>query len=139
MYTHEGNTNEELCGRWMALGSFYPFSRNHNTKGANSQEPYRWDSVAAISRKYLGIRYSLLPYYYTLYYKAHSPVDKINPPSATVLRPLFFEFPQDQSTYSIDWQFMVGKSLLLSPQLQQGIYGSSCIMLTTFYAELLKL
>lgn len=105
----------------MALGSFYPFSRNHNTKGAPSQEPFVWDSVAAISRKYLGIRYSLLPYYYTLYYKAHRSVDQSNPPSATVVRPLFFEFPQDSNTYPIDWQFMVGKSLLLSPQLQQGM------------------
>lgn len=105
----------------MALGSFYPFSRNHNTKGAKPQEPYRWDSVARISRKYLGIRYALLPYYYTLFYKAHRPVDQNQPsPAATVVRPLFFAFPQDSNTYSIDSQFLVGDSLLISPQLQQG-------------------
>ena len=126
----------------MQLGAFYPFSRNHNFKGpipqvrptaaaiseSNDknffffffQEPYRWDSVANISRKVLGIRYSLLPYYYTLLYKAYRPSSASSQPSATVVRPLFFEFPQDTTTYDMDWMFMVGGALLISPSLRVG-------------------
>ena len=87
------------------------------------QEPYQWNSVTAISQKYLAIRYSLLPYYYTLFYKAHR--DPNDPdlvlPSGMVLKPLFFEFYNDPNTLSIDKQFLVGSALLISPQLQLGM------------------
>ena len=101
--------------------SWEPSTHSPETgKGTPSQEPYVWPSVAAISRKVLGIRYSLLPYYYTLFYKANRPVDPLNEPSATVLKPLFFEFPKDSNTYSIDRQFLVGSALLISPVLELG-------------------
>ena len=79
-----------------------------------------WPSVAAIAREVLAIRYSILPYYYTLFYKAHRPVSQDNAPAATVVKPLFFEFPTDPKTYDIDQQFLVGNGLLISPVLQEG-------------------
>ena len=84
-----------------------------------TQEPYQWPSVAAISRKVLSLRYELLPYYYTLFYKASRPVT--NTPSATVTRPLFFEFPHDVKTHYIDSQFMVGGALMISPVVEEGM------------------
>lgn len=47
----------------MQASAFVPFYRNHNQRGALSQEPYRWDSVAEASRVAMAIRYSLLPYW----------------------------------------------------------------------------
>jgi alpha-glucosidase (family GH31 glycosyl hydrolase) len=94
----------------MQLGSFYPFMRNHNGLDEPGQEPYLWPSVTKISRKFLKIRYSLLSYYYTLFYESHKK-------GLTVWRPLFFEFPYSKNTILIDKQFMIGSGLLLSPIL----------------------
>ena len=58
-----GNTDEELCNRWMQLSAFMPFYRNHNERGALPQEPYRWESVANATRTAVAVRYSLLPYW----------------------------------------------------------------------------
>jgi len=49
--------------------------RNHNTLGAAPQELYLWDSVAEASRNALNMRYTLLPYLYTLFYNANTDGD----------------------------------------------------------------
>ncbi|XP_063816822.1 lysosomal alpha-glucosidase isoform X2 [Pseudophryne corroboree] len=109
-----GNTTEEMCVRWSQLGAFYPFMRNHNNRDARPQEPYVFSKESqAAMKNALHIRYSLLPYLYTLFYKAHNLGE-------TVARALFLEFPTDQNTWTIDRQFLWGDGLLITPVLEQG-------------------
>ncbi|XP_023943478.1 sorting nexin-14 [Bicyclus anynana] len=108
------DTTVELCKRWMQLGAFYPFSRNHNTINARPQDPVSLGpEVVAASRSALLMRYRLLPYYYTLFWRAHLYGD-------TVARPMFFEFPSIKAVYAIDTQFLIGANVLISAILTEG-------------------
>ncbi|XP_040066950.1 lysosomal alpha-glucosidase-like [Ixodes scapularis] len=106
-----GNSSLELCARWHVLGAFYPFSRNHNDYDCVDQDPYSMGPlVIEAARTSLRMRYSLLPYLYTLFYRSHVFGE-------TVARPLFFEFPEDPKTHDVDEQFFWGGSLMFNPAL----------------------
>ncbi|XP_071528131.1 lysosomal alpha-glucosidase-like [Panulirus ornatus] len=110
-----GNTTADLCLRWMQLGSFYPFSRNHNTDDAFDQDPVALgEDVVVASRNALTQRYMLLPYLYSLFFNAHLTGEP-------VARPLFFQFFKDPKTYAIDTQFMWGPALMIIPALHENV------------------
>jgi len=108
-----GNTDEELCNRWMQLSAFFPFYRNHNTLSAISQEAYVWASVIDATKTAMNIRFQLLPYMYTLFYLAHTT-------GSTVMRALPWEFPNDPSLAAADRQFLLGPSIMVTPVLEPG-------------------
>lgn len=98
----------------MQLSAFFPFYRNHNVLSAISQEAYVWASVAEASKTAMAIRYSLLPYIYTLFYQAHTS-------GSTVMRALAWEFTADPTLADIDNQFLLGPSIMVVPVLGQGL------------------
>ncbi|XP_031459607.1 sucrase-isomaltase, intestinal-like [Phasianus colchicus] len=107
------NTTYELCLRWTQLGSFYPFSRNHNAEGNAAQDPAVFGAeFAKIARAALRIRYSLLPYLYTLFFESHVHGN-------TVVRSLMHEFTSDQQTHGIDTAFLWGPAFMVAPVLQE--------------------
>ena len=110
-----GDCDGELLARWTEFGAFQPFCRNHSSKEGIPQEPWvfgeRWE---AICRDMLRLRMQLLPYLYTAFEECHRT-------GAPVLRPLLFEHPDDETTYSADDQLLCGGALLLAPITRPGI------------------
>ncbi|MCY0878463.1 MAG: alpha-glucosidase [Firmicutes bacterium] len=104
----------ELFARWVAMGAFFPFARIHTSRETPAQEPWAFGpEVEAISRRYISWRYRLLPYWETLFEEAHRT-------GSPVMRPLFWEFPEDAESYRVTDEFLVGSELLVAPVTQPG-------------------
>jgi len=107
------DTKEELCARWMQLGAFYPFMRNHNQLGTIAQEPYALGpTVMETSRAALRFRYSILKFYYSIFVR--------NNGTGTIFRPLFFDFPDDEKLLDLQTQFLIGSELMVSVPQNEG-------------------
>jgi len=110
---HQRDSPTQLCQRWHQLGSFYPFSRNHNAFGMKDQDPAAFDGeIIESTKKALRIRYNLLPYLYTLLARHEKWGD-------TVARPLWNTFPTDPIALGIDRQFTWGTGILITPVLEE--------------------
>lgn len=108
-----GTPNPELCARWISLGAFYPFSRNHHSVGSGNQELYRWPEVAASGRRALSLRYALLATLYTFMRAAALR-------GCPMFRPMWMNYPTDDTAQTVDRQFMLGDSILVTPVLESG-------------------
>jgi alpha-glucosidase len=105
----------ELLARFTEFGVFQPFCRNHSMKNTHRQEPWVFgEPYESVCRKMIKLRQRLLPYLYTLFEECHRT-------GAPILRPLLFEYPEDETTYTMDDEFLLGNALLVAPVTRPGI------------------
>ncbi|KAL4855918.1 Alpha-glucosidase [Chlorella vulgaris] len=100
-----------MAGIPMAGADVCGFSGNASTQLCARWELYSRPALASVARRMLSVRYSLLPYLYTLLKDATQT-------GAPLFRPLFMNFPADRLTYPISNQFMVGDALMVVPVLE---------------------
>lgn len=113
------NTTPELFARWFQFATFTPFFRNHSNLGTIDQEPWALgEPVEEICRTYLGLRYQLLPYLYTLFAEARAS-------GAPIMRPLLWHHQNDPVAVACGDQFLLGRNLLVAPVLRQGAVARS--------------
>lgn len=104
-----GNTNAQLLTRWYEAGLFSPMLRNHAEMGSYDHEPWRFGpTYEDIIRKYLKLRYRMLPYLYTAIEEAHRT-------GLPVYRPLVLEFQDDANVFNLQDEAMIGSRLLIAP------------------------
>jgi len=104
-----GRGNGELLVRAYQISFLAPFCRNHKVIDGYDQEPWRFGKYYEdIIRKYLKLRYQLLPFLYTSLEEAHRT-------GVPLFRPLVLNYQEDPNTYNLDDEFMVGKDLLVAP------------------------
>lgn len=104
----------ELLSRWVQVGTFTPLFRNHAAMGTRDQEPWAFDEqTEEINRKYIKLRYKLMPYMYDTMWKCSRS-------GAPFLRALVFDYQNDENTYEINDEFLCGDNILVAPVLEQG-------------------
>ena len=107
-----GTTTPELYIRWMQYGTFCPVTRAHGT--GQPTEPWGYGVQAeSIATRFLRLRYSLLPYNYTLAYQNYST-------GMPLARPLFFDDPSNPSFLNNATSYMWGPAFLVSPVVVPG-------------------
>jgi alpha-glucosidase len=106
-----GNTTPHLLTRWMEAGVFFPVMRAHSEINAIPHFPWLFGEEAeAAIRKALDLRYQLVPYLYSLAHEAHDT-------GVPMMRPLAMEFPGDSRCANLSDEWLLGKSLLVAPVL----------------------
>lgn len=107
----DGKTTPEMHARYAQWALFIPIARYfwRPTRVDDTRLPWSHGSQAeAVFRKYVELRYRLLPYLYTLAWQAHQS-------GIPILRPLVLEFPDDPRLAEVDDQFMLGEQLMICP------------------------
>lgn len=107
-----GQTYDNICARWASLGAFSPFYRNHREVNYPPHEFYRSELVAESARNAIATRYKLLDYIYTA---MHQQAESGTP----LIQPMFFHYPYDSNTNSLQYQYFYGPGVLVAPVTEE--------------------
>ena len=105
---------EELFVRWVQNGIFQPRFSIHSTNIDNTvTEPWMYSGSKELIRKAVKFRYQLIPYLYSLMYRAHVT-------GLPLMQPMFAVFQNDARCYEEGVDFMLGDSLLVASVVEKG-------------------
>ncbi len=110
-----GNCTRDLLLRYLSLGIFTPLMRNHSACGTRDQECFAYENTEDF-KNIVDFRYRLLPYIYSEYMKAVITNDMY-------IRPLSFDYENDEMAKNVEDQLIVGDSIMIAPVYTQNAKG----------------
>jgi alpha-glucosidase (family GH31 glycosyl hydrolase) len=123
----------ELYARWFQFSAFNPLFRSHG-RTWHLRLPWGWNTgvfgpietprhpdeselhnteIEPICRKYLELRYQLLPYNYTLLREACDT-------GLPLMRPLWLYYPKDAEAVKLGDEYLWGRDILVAPVVEKG-------------------
>src|SRR5438034_902768 len=104
-----GSPTADLLTRWFEVGALNPIYRDHTAKGTADQEPWvHGPEHEAIRRRYMELRYMLMPYLYT-------GIEEASRTGLPLMRPVFLEYPHASDFYGDNRDFLFGRDFFAAP------------------------
>jgi alpha-glucosidase (family GH31 glycosyl hydrolase) len=105
-----GVKDDEMATRWLQLGCFSPILRLHSSVSQwTRKEPWTYGAEAGkVMTDFLRLRHRLLPYLYTMNVKAAKE-------GMPLVRPMYWEYPEDDEAYKFPNQYFFGSELIVMP------------------------
>ncbi|MFD1314833.1 glycoside hydrolase family 31 protein [Namhaeicola litoreus] len=101
----------ELYTRWLQYGVFQPVFRPHAQEHIAAEPVFHDDKTKLLAKKAIELRYSLLPYNYTMAFKN-------NQTGIPLMRPVFFEEPKNKNLLVNSQTYLWGDHFLVYPVLE---------------------
>ena len=114
-----GPSTKELFQRWVELGAFTPIMRTH--EGNAREDNWSWEldeETTSHFRRFVRVHDALAPEIMEL-------AEEAQQSSAPILRHVMLVFPEDEATWNINDQFMLGGELLVAPVVSEGATSRS--------------
>jgi oligosaccharide 4-alpha-D-glucosyltransferase len=105
--------DDEKYVRWLQYGVFQPIYRPHAQDDVPSEPVFRSREALDHSREAIELRYKLIPYIYSLAFENSTT-------GMPLMRPLFFEEPENHEIYKVAGSYLFGDDILVSPIMEPG-------------------
>jgi hypothetical protein len=105
-----GIEDAELYTRWVQFGTFSPILRLHSTKNPfHERHPWGYDAETfQIVRDALQLRHALIPYLYSMAWRAHRE-------ALTPAQPMYHHYTEQEEAYACPQQYTFGTELIAVP------------------------